>query len=841
MVGLVIVSHSARLAEGVAELVRGLGGPEVPVAAAGGLDAPGAPLGTDAARVKGAIEEVYSDDGVLVLMDLGSALLSAELAVELLPEGRRGRVLLCEAALVEGAVAAAVQSRLGAPLERAAEEALAALLAKRTGFAGAPPPPAAPPGLSPGPTEELRLVVKNRHGLHARPAARLVRVASRFPEAELLVTNLTSRRGPASARSLNALMTLGVRGGQEIAVLAGGPSAHEALLAVRALSEAEFGERGSEVVAGPGTEVERPAEAAKGQVGSTLRGVPVSAGIAVGNARPLLRPPLPVKGGPPPGAPAEELGTLARALESARREIAASRDAVALRAGPAAAAILEAHLCFLEDEALLAPVREAIARGTSGAAEAFSQSIERALAAYRDLEDEYQRARAQDLEEVGRKVLFHLAGGERGDPKLPAEPGVLLAEDLTAAEVARLDPGRVLGVAAAGGGPTSHGAILARALSIPAVAGLGPAILLVAEGTPIVLDGSTGEVSIGASPERLAEARSQLAALERSRAAARAAGAGPARTRDGRRVFVMANVGSAAEARAAVFSGAEGVGLLRTEFLFQGRRAAPDEEEQVAAYRAVAEALSGRPLVVRTLDAGGDKPLPYLDTGNEANPYLGFRAIRACLAEPAFFKVQLRAILRTAREFPVEILFPMIATLKEWRAARALLEEAKGELQAAGRSAPSHVPAGVMVEVPSAALQAAALAREVDFFSLGTNDLVQYTMAAERGHPRLAALSDPLEPAVLELLRRAADAAQAAGKKVAVCGEAAADPVAVPLLVGLGVSELSVSAPAIPAVKEAVRALHSAEARSLALGALALEDALAVRAFVAGRVASGGI
>ena len=319
-----------------------------------------------------------------------------------------------------------------------------------------------------------------------------------------------------------------------------------------------------------------------------------------------------------------------------------------------------------------------------------------------------------------------------------------------------------------------------------------------------------------------------------ARAGARDAGAGPAVTRDGRRIEVVANVASVAETRAAVAAGAEGVGVLRTEFLFQGRAAAPDEEEQLAAYRAIAGALGGRPLVIRTLDAGGDKPLAYLDLGNEANPFLGWRAIRPCLARPDFFKVQLRAIVRAAAESPVRALFPMIATLAEWRAARALLEEARAEVVRAGQPAPGTVQAGIMVEIPSVAVRAAAFAREVDFLSIGTNDLVQYTLAAERGNPRLAALSDPFQPAVLELVRQVADAGRVAAKPVAVCGELAAEPLAVPLLVGLGIDELSMSGPAIPAVKQAIRGLDAAEARKLALRALTLDSPEEVRAMLAG-------
>ena len=829
MIGIVIVSHSARLAEGVAELVHGMGGADVGVATAGGLDLPGAPLGTDAARVLEAIDRVYSDEGVLVLMDLGSAVLSAETALDLLPPERRGHVLLCEAPVVEGAVAAAAQARIGSSLEQAAAEARAALEPKRSQLGAAAPAaeqPAAPEP-APGPGRELRFTVRNRLGIHARPAARLVQVAGRFPGTELRVWNVTAGRGPAGARSLNAVITLGARSGHEVLLRASGPAAAQVLEAVRGLAENGFGE--------PEAPAESSAPAAPASPGARAgapfaRGIAVSPGLAVGPAR-LLRRRAPAVAAGPAADPAAERAALERALERARRDLAATRAAVAARVGPAASAILDVHLLFLEDEALLAPAREAVAAGELGAAAAWSRSFQRVAAEYRTLDDEVFRARAADVEDVGRQVLLQL-GAAAGAEALP-EAGVLLADELTAADAARLDPERVQGIVTARGSPTSHGAILARALGIPAVAAVGPAILGVPEATRVVLDGETGQVWIEshARPGRGGGAPRRGGAVGPGRGPR--GRAGPAVTRDGRRVEVVANIASVAEARAAVAAGAEGVGVLRTEFLFQGRPAAPDEEEQVTVYRAIAEALGGRPLVMRTLDAGGDKPLAYLDLGAEANPFLGWRAIRPCLARPEFFKVQLRAILRVAAEFPVRVLFPMIATLEEWRAARALLEEARAEVLRAGHRAPTTTAAGIMVEIPSAAVLAPSFAREVDFLSIGTNDLVQYTLAAERGNPRLAALSDPFQPAVLELIRQVADAAHVAGKPVAVCGEMAADPVAVPLLVGLGIDELSVSAPAIPGAKQAIRAVDAAEARARALRALTLDTLEAVRALLA--------
>jgi phosphoenolpyruvate-protein phosphotransferase len=300
------------------------------------------------------------------------------------------------------------------------------------------------------------------------------------------------------------------------------------------------------------------------------------------------------------------------------------------------------------------------------------------------------------------------------------------------------------------------------------------------------MDGGNGQVWPAPDPELTAEYSRRAEAARLAQAEAKAASAHPAVTRDGRRIEVAANIGSVADARAAGAAGAEGVGLFRTEFLFLDRQTAPDEEEQFNIYRTAAEALGGRPVIIRTLDVGGDKPLPYLDLGREANPFLGWRAIRMCLAQPEFFKVQLRAILRAAAHFPIKIMFPMIAILAEWRAARSLLAEARDEVERAGHPVPERIEIGIMVEIPAAALQAAHFAAEVDFFSIGTNDLTQYTLAAERGNPRVALLADAFQPAVLGLIDQVSEAAHAHGKWAGVCGEMAGDPMAVPLLVGLG-------------------------------------------------------
>jgi multiphosphoryl transfer protein len=818
MVGLVVVSHSEALAEGVVALAREMGGEELALEAAGGTDEPGA-LGTDAERVRAAIERAMSDDGVLVLMDLGSALMSTEFAIEMLDGG--GRVLMSEAPLVEGTVAAAVAARGGASLEEVAAEARGALAMKASQLgvadaAAAPDAGAAPEDAATPPDAEARLEVRNAIGLHARPAARFVEVA-RGHDAEVRV----GKEGggpPVRATSLTNVVALGARFGDTLVVSASGPQASEALEALRALADEGFGDglapggtppAPAPVAQAPAAPVQAPA------AGDVLSGVPASAGVAIGPARRLGAPP-----GPPPDrapdSPERERERLDEALAAARAAVARDREAVAGRAGDPEAAIFDAHLALLDDEALLEPAHEAIAGG-SAAERAWHDAAVQVAALYRGLDAPLLRERAADVLDVGRRVVAAVTGEEAAGP---TEPGIVLAGELTPAQAAHLDPELVRGIATAHGSATAHAAILARALGLPAAVGLGDALLAIDEGTALLLDGEAGTLQVDPGEDVLREAEQRRERLAARRAAARERAREPGATRDGTRVEVFANLGSAAEAATAVELGAEGVGLLRTEFLFLDRPELPDEDEQVETLRQIAVALDGRPLVVRTLDAGADKPLPALPMPAEANPFLGVRGVRLTLERPEILATQLRAILRVAVEHPVKAMLPMVATLGEVRAVRALLDEAR---TATGIDAPLEL--GIMVEIPAAALTGAQLAEHVDFFSLGTNDLTQYTMAAERGDARLAGLLAGPQPAVLRLVKATVEAAAARGRWVGVCGELAGDPAAAVLLAGLGVTELSMAPALVAEVKAALRAVDIADARAAADAALDAEDA----------------
>jgi len=827
VVGLVLVSHSHEVAEGVAALARQMGGADLLIATAGGLEGTGEehPVGTDAARILTALEQVWSDDGVLVLMDLGSAVLSAEMALEFLDPDRRAKVHLSGAPFVEGAVSAAVAAKLGRPLDAVAEEALGGLSGKTAHLGAAPQEVSAEGGSKTtdravGPEVRLPVVIDLPHGLHARPAARLVQTAGEF-DADVRVTNVTAGRGPVSARSLNAVATLGVTVGQQIEVVATGPQATVAIDAIRTLADRRFDEA-PEDLAVPEPTIEPSTHAGAPAVEGAIVGIPAAPGIAVGPVRHLHLPELPIAD-VAPGTPEEERAHLDAAIEAVRADIARQRDAAIVRVGRDQATIFDAHLLFLQDEALLGPARERIPY--RGSAAGWSDAVTELVAVWEKLDDPYLRERADDVRSVGRQVLARLLGVEAPRGRMSA-PGILVMSDLEPADTIALHPSSCHGIAVAHGGPTSHAAVLARALGIPAVVGLGERITEIDEGVTIALDGSTGVIQVDPSPSTIARVEAQRAERLEREQASRARASAPAVTKDGRHVPIMANVGGSSDIAAALAAGCDGVGLFRSEFLFIGRDRMPTEAEQEQVYRAAAVALDGRPLTVRTLDAGADKPIPYLGLTAEANPFLGVRGFRLTLARPELLTTQLRALVRVSIEHPVRIMFPMVATLEELQAGIAAVGNAARDV----RTAPPDV--GVMVEIPAAALGASHLARIAGFFSVGTNDLTQYTLAADRGNEHLGDLADAFHPSVLRLIATTAEAGAAAGIPTAVCGELAADPTATALLLGLGVEELSMSPPAVPHVKDAVRAVDLEGANALASEALACATAVEVRRLV---------
>jgi phosphocarrier protein FPr len=526
-----------------------------------------------------------------------------------------------------------------------------------------------------------------------------------------------------------------------------------------------------------------------------------------------------------PAAPAEdppaEWRRLREALAGARREVQRVRARTARQSSQSDAEIFDAHLLLLDDTDLLGEARTRIETGQAAAA-AWAATVARAEAELGRLTDPYLRARAADVRAVGDQVLRALLGLTT---PVATGRGVLVAADLTPAQAAELDAGQVCALLLAFGSPTAHSAIIARGKGIPAVVGAGPGVLDLPDGTTVAVDGGSGEVVVEPDAATQARFRDRAAALASARAAALAQASAPAVTRDGVEVQVAANLGSLDDARAAAASGADLAGLVRTEFLFLGRTQPPDVEEQEKAYLALADALHGRRLTLRTLDVGGDKPLDYLPMPAEADPFLGLRGLRLSLARPALLADQLLAIVRVAHLTPVSLMFPMVSTVAELLTARRMLDAA---VAAEGRGSPPGLEVGIMVEVPATALKTAAFAPHVDFLSIGTNDLTQYALAAARGNEAVADLADPYDPAVLQLIHAVCRRAGAA--RVAVCGELAADQHAAPLLVGLGVRELSVAPVAVPHIKQAVRDIDAAQAETLAASALVAAGPDQVRA-----------
>ena len=670
-----------------------------------------------------------------------------------------------------------------------------------------------------------RATVGFEHGIHARPAA-LLAASLKSLAADV---RLALRGREANARSTVALMALEARHGDEVEIRASGPDAALAVSALAAVLGAEAAApRKATAPAGPARAVAATPAAdtrvdAAPAPGGELAGVIASRGLAVGTALHLRRPEIAVAETGAGAAHESQAFDRARAAVHARleRRAAVTGDGAAARA---AGEIAAAHLELLEDPELLAATRVSIAQGRS-AGFAWREAVRAAAAQLGTLTDPRLRERVDDLLDLETQLLLALTGaGPAAATELPAD-AIVIARELLPSQLVALDAARVAGLATAAGGATSHVSIIAAAMGIPALVALGPAVLALRDGTELVLDAERGALEVAPPPARVAAARATLKTQREHLAAERAAAQRECRTADGTRIEVFANVGSAAEAQAAVRNGAEGCGLLRTEFLFLERDSPPDELEQTAAYQKIADALGGRPLTIRTLDAGGDKPIAYLPQPPEENPALGLRGVRTSLANPPLLETQLRAILGVRPLEPCRILLPMITEAAEVAAVRAVLDGLRGQL-----AVKQTIEVGVMIETPASAVLADHLVAVADFFSIGTNDLTQYTLAMDRGHPQLAARLDALHPAVLKLIEAAARAAAVRGRMVAVCGGLASEPLAAPILVGLGVHELSAVGAVIPQLKATLSRVTVAECRALAGAALAAADAAAVRA-----------
>jgi phosphotransferase system enzyme I (PtsI) len=531
----------------------------------------------------------------------------------------------------------------------------------------------------------------------------------------------------------------------------------------------------------------------------------------------------------PDGLVEAELSALERALAGVRAEIADLITVAAAKVGARKAEIFQAQMMLLDDPEFIPPVREKIKNEKINATAALNQVIQKHSAVFAGIEDEYIRARIADLHDIGSQIIRQLNGSCRSKPHFE-HPVIIFADDLSPSETALFDPALILAFTTAAGSRTSHTSIMARSLGIPAAVGAGEKLMTrVKTGDQAIVDGDEGIVILNPSPETLAAYRERQEQEKKMRKRLAAYKSLPAITRDGQRVTVAGNMGCRGDLERLLEQGAEGIGLFRTEFLYMENERLPSEEKQLEIYEEVVRKMEGRPVIIRTLDVGGDKEISYLDLPSEPNPFLGYRAVRLYFERPEIYKPQLRAILRASGSGNVKIMFPMISSLEEIRKGCAIIEEVKKELCDEGRRYAKTIDLGIMIETPAAALIAEALADEVDFFSIGTNDLVQYTLAVDRTNETVAHLSTHYHPAVLKLIDSTVKAAHSKGIHIGICGEAAADKFFQPFLIGVGIDELSVAASAVLSTKEAVGKCVKGEAARLAAKLLHLKSAAEVK------------
>ena len=815
MVGIVIVSHSVKLAAGVKELAQQMIQTDVPLAIAAGIDDPENPFGTDALQIQTAIESASDPSGVIVLMDLGSAILSAEMALEFLSEEEREKVRLCEAPLVEGAIAAVVAASSGASLEEVLASARTSLNPKISQLTGdntllkEAKSSLNLPNMGSfdqsqteetaiiSPEHSVKLTIINPYGLHARPAASFVTRASGF-HSEIKLQNLTTQSQIVNAKSINQVMLLEVRQGHEIVVSATGEDATKALAALQEIVKAGFGESKDTPLSLQPSPSTQPSS-------SSLTGIPAVPGSAIAPVF-FYQPAILEVADGTTDSPDTEWQQLQKAIDLGRKEL----EQLVKEKIAESASIFEAYLLYLKDPELINKTRQLIFEESLTAPTAWKKAIAELAASYQALEDSYLQARAADVEDVGLRILRLLLKVDNQSIHMP-QGVILIANDLKVSEIALIKSGQVLGICLASGSATDHSTLVASQLGIPMIVEVGQELFSITPNTEIAIDGSTGQIWLDPSTEQ----RQQIQDRDNRQDII----ISEAVILDGYKIPVLANIMSVHNAIYALKCGADGVGLLRTELLYIDRSTPPTEAEQLKIIREIGSIMGEHPLTIRTLDIGTDKLVGYLDLSAETNPGLGWRGIRQSMDCPELFKTQLRAILRASGQHEIKLMFPMVTSLREVRAARQLVTQVQAELTASKIDFDPRMAIGIMVETPAAVMMADLLAKEVDFFSIGTNDLSQYIMAADRTNSKVAALADAYEPAVLRMVRQTIDAAHNAGITVSVCGQLASDPKAVPILLGLGVDELSVNPPTIPGIKAKIASLSRSEGASSTIAA----------------------
>lgn len=552
---------------------------------------------------------------------------------------------------------------------------------------------------------------------------------------------------------------------------------------------------------------------------TTLKGIGASDGIAIAKAYLLVEPDLSFNNDKVADVDAE-VEKFKAAINQSKVELTQIRNNAEIALGPDKAAIFDAHLLVLEDPELINPIEDNIRNNQMNAATSLSEVSTNFITIFESMDNEYMKERAADIKDVSKRVLSHILGVSLPNPTMIDEPVVIIAEDLTPSDTAQLNKKFVQGFATNIGGRTSHSAIMSRSLEIPAVVGTKNITDAVQQGDFVIVDGIAGEVIINPDEQTVTGYKARQAAFLQEKEELKQLVNDKTVTKEGKHVELAANIGTPNDLKGVKNNGAEGIGLYRTEFLYMGRDAMPSEDEQFEAYKKVLSEMDGKRVVVRTLDIGGDKELPYLNLPKEMNPFLGYRAIRLCLDQQDIFRTQLRALLRASIHGKLSIMFPMIATINEFREAKAILEEEKASLIADKVKVADDIELGIMVEIPSTAAMADIFAKEVDFFSIGTNDLIQYTMAADRMSERVSYLYQPYNPAILRLIKQVIDASHKEGKWTGMCGEMAGDSTAIPLLLGLGLDEFSMSATSILSARRQIKNLSQPEMAKVAEQAL---------------------
>lgn len=805
-------------------------------------------FGTDATAIARAIESADDGDGVVVLMDVGSAVISAEMALDFVDPDVKERTRLIDAPFIEGAISASVTASGGGSLDHVIRDARSALKQKTDAIPGDESDGSddGQSQVSPGKVWEASATVDvvNEHGLHARPAAQFVRLALQYAgsaqNGSVQVRDLTNGKGPVDATSQSTVTTLGAVRGHRLQIEATGEKAQAIVERLAQLVASGFDEIDTtEPDEGSASKTDLADTSPTGkavsflpyserQVETALKGIAVQAGAAVGPVfvhEPEV-PEVPEEFTDDPEGTWEEISTV---LDRVSTRMEYERSRLLDKGHTDAADIIGAQQLLLNDPALRDRAHENIFEKGQAAPLAWMEAVETVIDAYASADDEYLSQRADDVRDVAIRVLHVLVDVPPKPIGGPDDPHILVTRRFRPSDIPQLDADTVRAVVCAEGNATSHSAILIRGRGIPAVFDAGVDVLSLRNGTEVAVDGKAGLVWIepdASTKETVRRERAHQASQQRK---AQAAAHQPAKTQSGTRIEVAANVSRSEDAARAADGGADGVGLLRTEFLFTDTDEAPSEDEQVRTLRSICNSLPGKLVTVRALDVGGDKPLSYLPLPHETNPFLGLRGIRVLLRSPDLFRTQLRAVLRLAKDHRVRLMLPMVATVDEVQQTREILDEARADLRERGMYADASLPLGTMIETPASALRADALAREVDFFSIGTNDLTQYTMAVDREHSELHGLSDALHPAVLHLIQRTVAAGTNAEIPTSVCGELAADRAAVPVLLGLGITTLSVSPNQIPDVKALVRSLDDEACRRLADEALTSNSAEDVR------------